>query len=153
MNLTIKLTVLNNPLTPKMTKLLRALDGAGKQYVLKEMGRELLDITLGQFGADKPHRAAPWAPLSPKYQKRIKYFGPPKLILSGELSNSLTLEGVNQNAVVVTAHSRYAAAHQFGSGPIPPRPFFPVIDGEFTAYAEERIRQRGERAVITLTEM
>jgi phage gpG-like protein len=113
------------------------------------MAQELLTITQEQFGSDRPNRPAPWKPLSPKYQKQIGYYGSPKLILSGDLQSSFSVVATPQMGVV-TAHSGYAAAHQFGTRIVPPRPFFPVVDGQLTSYAEKRIAKRAEDTIAKL---
>jgi phage gpG-like protein len=151
MNVKIKLSIRNNPLTPTLKRMLNALSKSGRKAVMLEMGRELLNITQEQFGPDKPNRPAPWPPLSDSYKKKIKYFGPPKLILSGALHDSFTIRATSTE-VFVTAHKPYAEYQQFGTNKMPMRPYFPVVDGELTPYAEERIRERGEAAVILLSE-
>lgn len=145
--MTVTVTIKVDDLTPAVQQFLKKTAGAGKRVILEAMGEEFKGITLEQFGADRQNRAKPWAPLSPAYQKRIKYSGPPKLILSGDLQQSFTMS-VGSDEVTVTANEPYATAQQFGRANMPDRPFFPVVDGRLTDYAQKRIIDAGERALV-----
>jgi phage gpG-like protein len=145
----VTLTVKQDDMTPAARRLLSAVSGGQRRTVLHAMGEEFMTLTLQQFGADRPNRAAEWDELSERYKKRIKYDGPPKLILTGSLEQSFSLS-VSDSEAVVTANSGYAATHQFGRGPIPARPFFPVIDGQLTDYARERIVKRAEETIMRI---
>lgn len=144
------ITVTSDQMTPALRQLKDSISGGKRRTVLFEMGQEFLTLTLEQLGADRPNRAATWPELSERYKKRIKYEGPPKLILSGSLEQSFSMN-VSDSEVVVTANEGYAATHQFGRSPVPARPFFPVVDGQLTEYAKEKIVKRGEDTILRIT--
>lgn len=87
-------------------------------------------------------RPAQWAPLSKDYAKwkyRKTGVGVVNLVLSGRLGDSITsvLNSPTESEVFSTVE--YAEAHQVGSGRLPARPYFPVVGGRLTQYAEDRI--------------
>lgn len=148
MNLSVRIT--QDTLTPELMRKQRQLSPPEQRQLMAEIGREFIDITKEAFGPDKPNRPYPWPPLSPNYQKRIKYFGPPTLMRSGRLMASIQIGHVFNISVTVETEIPYAGVHQFGGGNnIPPRPYFPVLNGvdttsefyELTPYAAERIRK------------
>lgn len=144
------ITVTSDQMTPALRQLKDSISGGKRRTVLFEMGQEFLTLTLEQFGEDRPNRAATWPELSERYKKRIKYEGSPKLILSGSLEQSFSMN-VSDSEVVVTANEGYAATHQFGRAPVPARPFFPVVDGQLTEYAKEKIVKRAEDTIFRIT--
>ncbi len=139
MRLTLKRTF--DSVTPELRSLESLLTGVGKRELLRAAGAEFLQITRESFGANGTNRPAPWPPLSSAYQRRIKYFGPPKLIRTGVLMNSIRLRVDNSQYAEVFTNCPYAAVHQFGGRHIPARPYFPVIGTELTPYAAERINR------------
>ena len=147
-----------------LTKFARRLDGPFMRQTMAEVGREFVSITQQNFGASGIDRPIPWAPLSAKYQKRIKYYGPPLLLgMGGQravLRNSIHIENVEDTKVTVaTGDLPYASVHQFGNSTTPARPYFPVIsstrygtDARLTPHAESRIQRvismRFEKAAV-----
>jgi len=131
--------ITRNDISPKLTKLANAAKNPEK--VFRTMGTTFMSITMGNFndvGSDyRPHA---WA--------NKKDGTPSKLQKSGALSRSFHL-AVTRDAAKVSNPMIYAAAHQFGyeKGGLPPRPFFPVENGQLTPKAEEKIMRAGQRAV------
>lgn len=126
-----------------IAKIPRAVDAA-----MDAMADKFLRITWENFGTEGQHRPSSWAPLSPPYQRKIKYFGPPKLILSGDLITSIRTLDRSENSFTVGSEVYYASIHQrggsHGSGVVvPKRPYFPVYDDggevELTGYAEHEV--------------
>ena len=134
--------LVRDDISPKLSKL--AASAKHPEKVLRSMGTVFMSITMGNFndaGAD--YRPASWP------AKRDG--SPSKLQKSGTLSRSFHLE-VGSTFAKVGNPTIYAATHQFGrtdgrGSPIPPRPFFPVIDGKLTPKAEEKIAAAGMRAI------
>lgn len=126
MNLAIKATL---RLDEALNRKISMFGPAFKRRIMWRVSRELLSMTQANFGSSGLYRPSPWPPLSKKYQKRIKYFGPPKLVLKGPLLSSLTASVPNENTAEVSSTVVYAAAHQFGvaQNNLPPRPFFPIV--------------------------
>lgn len=150
--------VTEDSITPDIRRKLSELDGPAMRQTLAEIGREFVSITKDNFGPEqKPGRPAHWPALSPVYQRKIKYFGPPKLIFTGRLRESIQIEHILNNSVTVGTDVPYAAIHQFGGTnyledgtpvEIPARPYFPVErdisswdDYKLTPYAATKIRQ------------
>lgn len=146
--LNIRLRLKRDDLRPAITGMWDKLRSGGRRSLLGAVGDEFRAMAQEQFGADRPNRPAPWAPLSKRYQKRIKYSGPPKLILSGHLNQSMTVNATDQ-VVFVSANEGYAEAQQFGRPEVnlPARPFFPVVNGQLTDYAKDRIGDRIKRVL------
>lgn len=123
--------------------------------------RRTVEIAQSTFGPGGQHRPQPWPPLSPKYQKRINYFGPPKLILTGALQDSIKTGYVTETTGVVMAgdgrSADYASAHQFGQSPVPARPYLPIQFGgigtgdKLTPYAESEIQKTIDAEVTRIT--
>ncbi|VAX22509.1 hypothetical protein MNBD_NITROSPINAE03-2051 [hydrothermal vent metagenome] len=88
---------------------------------LFSFARPLYDSIIENFySGGRP----PWAPLSPGYLKRKTESGYPPdiLIRTGALLNSIKVTP-DGGRVTATAGVEYAAALQYGTGNIPPRPF------------------------------
>lgn len=89
----------------------------------------------GEYGEFRPHE---WDKLSKGYAKRVKrpYA---TLELSGGLLGSIGAEHAEDASTVFSIGCDYAAAHQYGEGFMPPRPFFPMTgdagDEEITPQA------------------
>lgn len=139
MRLTIQRSA--DSMTPELRRVESMLSGAGKRQLLRAAGREFWQITRESFGANGTNRAKPWPALSAAYQKRIKYHGPPKLIRTGVLMNSIRLAVDNNDYAEVFTECPYASVHQYGGNHIPARPFFPVLGIQITQYALERINR------------
>lgn len=148
----LNVRVIEDSISSALADIGRRLDAASRRQMMAEVGREFVAITKDNFGASGPHRPAYWVSLTPKYQRRIKYYGPPLLIgkggASGRLMNSIQVGYVQADSVEVETDVEYAAVHQFGGGNnIPARPYFPVersnVSGEYelTDYAQIRLNQ------------
>lgn len=118
------------------------------RQTMAEIGRVFANITKNNFGTSGIDRPKQWRALSVKYQERIMYFGPPKLVLTGQLRNSIQIGYVQSNSVTVESSIDYASVHQFGGGNnIPARPYFPVNSAtsygphELTPYAAGEVRK------------
>lgn len=129
MNIVLK--VRSDTVTPALNKLSLVL--AEKRRLHRAIGEKFLEMSKRNFGVSGQYRSQGWRPLTKKYQKRIRYYGPPKLVLKGNLRSSIRLS-VTTSEATVYSDSPYAAVHQFGGGNnIPARPYFPVIgsDGNY----------------------
>jgi phage gpG-like protein len=125
-----------------------------KRSMLTAIGQKLRQITLQNFGVAGLHRSAAWSGLTPRYMKRIKYYGPPKLTdKTGRLPLSIYYDNSSPDYVVVGTQVPFAAAHQFGAGSIPARPFFPLQPGatrynqELTPYAMSECIKAAQQAI------
>ena len=125
-NLSLKLTLRVDTLRPQLRRLLSNLDGEGRRKVLEAGARAFWQSTIKNFGTTGGDRPNEWRSLSPGYQRRIKYFGPPLLVRGGALIKSIKWRVVSSNEAVIWTDSRYGAAHQFGRPRLPRRSFFPV---------------------------
>ncbi len=124
MNVTLKIT--QDTLSPALKKIADSMVLVEKRRLLRALGEKFLQMTKENFGATGKWRSQGWKPLTKNYQKRIRYYGPPKLVLRGTLKSSIRL-AVDSNRALVFTDSEYAAVHQWGGGNnIPPRPYFPV---------------------------
>jgi phage gpG-like protein len=126
--------------------------------MLAAIAREFVSITKRNFGVMGVDRPRVWPPLSKNYQKRIRYFGPPTLVRSGVLMNSIHIGYISNTSASVETDINYASVHQFGGGNnIPARPYFPVqqwaVPDEFklTPYAEAQLRAVAEREMKRLS--
>ena len=133
--------ITRNDISPKLSKMAAA--ARRPEPVLRAMGTTFLSITMGNFNdAGSDYRPTSWP--------AKKDGTPSKLQKSGTLSRSFHLE-VGSTFAKVGNPTIYAATHQFGrphgSGEIPARPFFPIIDGKLTPKAEEKIAAAGMRAI------
>ena len=131
------------------------LTSANRRQLLRVMGREFYKITMGTFGASGTNRASDWPPLTKRYQKRINYFGPPKLVLKGNLRSSIRVTVDNDRYAEIGTHIPYAGVHQFGGGNnIPARPYFPIVSGgvrkQLTPYAKTQIANAVSRELIQI---
>lgn len=154
----VSFKITRNDIAPALSKL--AASAKNPEKVLRAMGTTFMSITMGNFNdAGSEYRPAVWAP------KRDG--SPSNLQKSTTLARSFHLEVTNVYARVSNPVI-YAAIHQFGgiivpksgkylrfkwsggwatvkSVKIPARPFFPVLNGQLTEKAEEKIRKAGER--------
>jgi phage gpG-like protein len=125
---------------------------AARQRIHEVIGRELVAITRSNFGPAGAMRPAPWPAYSPRYGR--KHPGPPTLIKSGVLMQSVAFSATNKYAIVSAEGARdYAAAQQFGYRPgrLPARPYFPVVargaSYEVFAPAQRQIEAAVDREV------
>ena len=102
------------------------------------MAERFKAIAVNNFGFSGEDRPAAWPILSKGYADEFHDGNRiPKLILSGELQESITVSS-EPDAAIVHAQAEYAANHQFGdeSTNLPARPFFPMFpDGSLTPYS------------------
>lgn len=101
---------------------------AARRRIVTVIAQELIKITRNNFGPNGSMRPTPWPPYSKSYSRRVP--GPPTLVRSGTLMNSLRFSATEKSAVIIAEGKRdYAAAQQFGYPPnrLPARPYFPII--------------------------
>lgn len=128
--------------TPFLEELSALLEAPGS--FLSAVGSEIKTCTLENFGQTGTNRPIDWqTPLSKSYQRKLKKMGIdrdyPTLELTGALKESVSVSSVGDDSVTVTARNDKASWHQDGEGNNPPRPFFPVFNGEMTDYCQSRI--------------
>lgn len=155
--------VTHDDISPELRRL--AATARNPTAVLRAMGMVFKSITEGTFNAvGASYRPTPW--------KQKRDGTPSNLQASTTLSKSFVLEVSSTYARVSVQGGAgvYAAIHQFGGDiyakgkaltwvdaagrrwfvkhvRIPPRPFFPVLNGRITPAAEEKIRRAGLRAI------
>lgn len=142
MKLAIKTTA--DDVGPALNKIAASLIGNAAE-LHRTAAEEFMTVTFSTFGASGINRPVYWPDLSPRYQRAIRYFGRPKLILTGDLSTSINILSLDSAGAEVGTQVEYAEKQQYGSGYLPARPFFPVYgrsDPELTDYARERIETR-----------
>ena len=99
------------------------------------MAWRFAEITHHNFGNDGEDRPALWPALTAKYAREFHQgVQTPKLILTGELQDSIKIDASHAEAATVFTQNEYATMHQFGDGPVPARPFFPIVGSDFTPY-------------------
>jgi phage gpG-like protein len=86
---------------------------------------------LGDEGIDRPHQ---WEELRSNWKKVVNRTHA-TLYWKGNLARSIQHDGLVEYAIVFS-DSPYAAAHQFGEGKMPERPFLPMVGDNLTAMAE-----------------
>jgi phage gpG-like protein len=137
-------TVTKNDISPALSKL--AAKAKHPEKVLRAGGNVFKSITEGNFsGQGSSYRPSTWAPK--------KDGSPATLKKSGLLWHSFHLTVTNEKATLANP-TPYAAVHQFGSNKksghgsgIPPRPFYPVLNGKLTPAAEEKIGAAMKREI------
>ena len=116
--------------------------------VMEDIGRALGNLTEDAFENSGPG----WAALSPVTVARRGSAGPILVVSGGSgLVGSIT-HGGDATKAWVGASKAYAAAQQFGNpanrfyntprgapAPIPPRPYLPIQDGDWTPEAKTKI--------------
>ena len=139
-------SVTRNDISPALTRMINGVKPPNRKRVLRAMGTTFKSITEGTFNsAGAQYRPKEWAP---------KKDGSPSILQkTTTMAKSFALE-VTDDAATVTNPTKYAATHQFGrqqgSGEIPARPFFPVVDGKLTPKAEEKIAASARRVLDTI---
>lgn len=137
----MRLTIKYNP-SNQLRKVIKNLSGDGRRKVLAAGARIFYLSTLKNFGPTGEDRPNQWPKLSPKYQKRIRYFGPPLLIRSGALIKSIQWKAISSNQAVIWTDIKYGAAHQFGRGRLPRRAYFPVKGKTFIMPKTKMLMER-----------
>ena len=157
----VKFSITRDDLRPALTRLVKL--GKDPTPVLRSMGTVFLSITMGNFKTgNAEYRPLVWKP---------KWGGAAATLQkSGTLSRAFHLS-VSRTLATVQNPMPYAAIHQFGgvikpkgkkalawlgangvkivrkSVTIPPRPFYPVLNGQLTPKASEKIVAAGMNAV------
>jgi len=92
--------------------------------MFNDMGEALLNITVERWDTQASPDGVPWAPLSPKYQKRKDRLRPgaPILVYDNLLRGTLRYQVVDGTLLFGTDRP-YGASQQFGRGGIPARPW------------------------------
>jgi phage gpG-like protein len=141
------LTITRNDLTPALGRLMQT--ARNPRAVLQAMGNTFKSITVGNFNSSGlQYRPIPWV---------AKKDGTPATLKKrGLLWHSFNLE-VTDRYATLSNPTPYAAVHQFGSKEIdesrahkmniPPRPFYPVINGRLTDAADKLISAAGRRVL------
>jgi hypothetical protein len=142
--LDLKLRLAGGLTVSSLKRLASALDAGGQTRIHAAMGWRFAQIAKSTFGPNGQNRPNDWRSLSPRYQKAIGYFGPPKLVLYGALIRSIDLRRVSRDSVEIEAGSDYAEEHQHGSERLPRRGFFPVNAATLTRYAEAELRKAAQ---------
>jgi phage virion morphogenesis protein len=142
-----------NGISPELAR--RAAAVRDKWPILHAMGAELTSITKKNF-TESSMRPAPWAPLKPATLARKKGRGG-ILRLTGAMMQSIRITEVTSSTVTVGSDRPQAAIHQLGGRTgknhavnMPPRPFFPILNGRLTPLAQERIARKGEAKIRSL---
>lgn len=151
-DLTFTIRVTGDSLDQSLHRWFEVMSGPGCRRILEAIGDEVCYITWENFGEAGSNRPFGWPPLSPKYQKAIGYYGPPKLILNGDLISSVKVQELTDDTVTVGSDIEYASIHQFGEGIVPARPYFPfygdaIGDATMTPFCERRVNQVVENTV------
>lgn len=121
------------------------LDAASLKTVYRVMVEETRSLVTEAFARSAGPSGA-WAPL-----KRARRRGGSKPLLdTGRLRASITYQ-VTADGYVVSAPVVYAAAQNFGQGPLPARPFLPStpLSGEWARRLEEAARDTMDAIVPT----
>jgi phage virion morphogenesis protein len=144
---------IRNNISPELA--LRAALVRNKRPILEAMGAEFVSITKRNF-VDASMRPAPWAPLKPATIARKKGRGG-ILRDHGPLLQSIRVTEVTNDSVTSGSDRPYAAIQQLGGkagrglkATIPPRPYFPILNGKLTPLAQERIEAVGRAKIRSL---
>ena len=153
---------LRDKLSPSLATLAAGIKD--KRPILRAMGKELESITRESF-SQPGLRPAPWAP---------KWDGSAATLRKNQLLHrSIAITELTNDHVTVSSDRLYAAIHQFGGEirakgkalrfalggkmvfakkvVMPPRPFFPFINGKLTPAAAMKIQRVGEEKIASLT--
>ncbi|WP_052362355.1 phage virion morphogenesis protein [Geminisphaera colitermitum] len=153
---------IRDTISPSLAKLAAGIEN--KKPILEAMGTQLASLTQRAFN-EPDLRPAPWP---------AKRDGSPATLRKNQvLVRSIRITDLTNDSVTVSTDRLYAAIHQFGGEirakgkalrfqlggktifakkvKIPPRPFFPIINGQFTDQARDKIRRVGEEKIAALT--
>lgn len=99
--------------------------------VFNDIGEYLLISERARFDAQEAPDGTPWAPLSPKYQRRKAKNKDRILVLDGYLRDLMRYQS-SPEALEFGTDRIYGAAHQFGRPEInlPARPFLGLSDAD-----------------------
>ena len=133
-------TNIENTASEELQNFARLIVSDLKQKVQSAGAFRFAEISFNNFGFSGEDRPEVWPILSASYAKEF-HGGQriPTLQLTGALQESISIESTPEMAVI-TADNEYALDHQEGneSTNLPARPFFPIINGEATAYTTEQ---------------
>ncbi len=141
--------IILNQLAQKTEQQIRAI----QRQCLQDMANTMYEIVIGTLGKGGRNRPMPWAPLSRNYARRV---GRPyaTLVLTGRLLSSITKEIRQESSKVFIRKSDvpYALAHQYGNPGhnLPARPYFPILNGRLTSYAERQVSVTAQRTLWKL---
>ena len=119
-----------------------------RKPVLEAMGLEFVSITKRAF-TNPALRPLPW---------RDKVDGTPATLRkSGAMWQSIRVTDVTDHSVTAGSDRAYAAIHQLGgktgrnhAATMPPRPFFPILNGKLTPEAKRLIEAVGHDKIKIL---
>jgi phage gpG-like protein len=111
-------------------KRLATLGKRGTRDAVKAMAAEASDLVAEGFRQSTAPSGTPWRPLAKaRARNRRRGDSGKPLLDTGRLRASVTTAPrISGDGFVITADPIYAATHQYGRGPIPPRPFLPIPD-------------------------
>jgi phage virion morphogenesis protein len=97
----------------------------------QDLGESLLNSTRARFDSMAAPDGAPWAPLSPAYQKTKPKHKDLILTLNGYLRGTLAYQA-SPRALRLGSPMNYAAQHQFGDPArhLPARPFLGLSEAD-----------------------
>lgn len=116
-----------------------------RPQVQASMGERLLEIVRSNFGAIGVNRPIDWVPLTDPYARKVRR-DYATLYVTGALEGAVKLDVDNDRARVGVSDADvpYATIHQYGSpGKMPPRPYFPLVNGELTQFSQEQVTEAG----------
>ena len=138
-------------ITPAIARRLRAVKDT--RPVLEAMGTEGVSLTKRAF-TDAALRPSPWAPLKPSTLARKKGS---ILRESGAMWQSIRITETTAKSVAWGSDRKYAAIQQLGGQAgkggkvtLPPRPFFPVLNGKITPAARVKIDLVAKKKIDSL---
>ena len=123
----------------------------GTRDVVKAMAAEATDLVAEGFRTSTAPDGTAWRPLA-KARARNRSRGDrgKPLMDTGRLRASVTTAPrISGDGFVITADPIYAATHQYGRRPIPPRPFLPIPD--LPASWAVRLSDAAHEAIDALT--
>ena len=152
------LTIKRNDISPALTRMLQM--AKSPRPVVRAMGTTFKSITEGNFNsAGAEFRPTPWKPKADgsacnllKSTTLAHSFHLQAEERTATVSTPMPYAGIHQTGGVILPKAKKALRFQIGGQWItvkkvvmPPRPFFPVLNGKLTPKAEEFIRRAGER--------
>jgi phage gpG-like protein len=115
------------------------------------MAGQFYQCVMDNFGASGSFRIQQWAKLSSAYARKVRR-DYATLNVTGKLRSSIKKSSseVSGRVSVNKGECEYAIAHQFGSGPLPSRPYFPIYpDGSVLGSVKNLVRDAAALALTT----
>lgn len=111
----ITLEIVTDDIGPTLERLL-SFSARGLDLALGEIGQYLVEATRTRAALQVGPDGNPWAPLSPRYQKRKdkKRPGVPMLRLDNHMLGDQLSHQVRDNELLVGTNAKYGAIHHFG---------------------------------------